>query len=411
MTAGASPSAFEIERIDFRRMRAERHRKLIESMEKSDIDLLLLTSDHNVYYATGARTMVTDLSRAALHPIAAAVPRDGSTPHLFTPYPDGVPPDFPEENTHGPLSIGSEEGVRRMGSVLGAVLGRRLNGKVGTEDSTGAMHVLLPEVLPQATLVDAGPCVAAARLLKTRDEIECIRTAEAINDLAMYDVMSALRPGMRQTDLSAVLLKRVMELGATGNHVDPIWTVVPKWLKDGPLSFLNDLAFPLYATDRIMRDGDLLLVDTGIEYMGYHSDFGRTWITSIGVPSARETTEMYKRWREVYLATLEQCRPGKTGGDLTRAALQAAGSARKPWLNHLWLIHGIGVLPAEMPFIGTDLGPEFDESIQIQEGMVVLVEPVIYEEGVSCYRSEDIVVVTEGEPEVITNFPYTPWED
>jgi len=49
---------------------------------------------------------------------------------------------------------------------------------------------------------------------------------------------------------------------------------------------------------------------------------------------------------------------------------------------------------AEMPLLGTDLGPEFDEGLVLAPGMVLVVEPVIWEDGVGGYRAEEIVAVT-----------------
>jgi hypothetical protein len=65
--------------------------------------------------------------------------------------------------------------------------------------------------------VDASDAVGAAKLIKTPDEIACIRNAQRLNELAMTDAQAILRPGVRQIDLSAVFLRRVFELGASAN--------------------------------------------------------------------------------------------------------------------------------------------------------------------------------------------------
>ncbi len=409
MSLSLTPSPFERGRIDFERMRRERHQRLVESMARNDVDVLILSGRPSVTYATGAQTLLTDSSREFYMPAIAAVVRDGGTPHLFTPYPEGVSPGFPSSNVHAPLYPEFEEGVRAMADRLKAVLGPALNGKVGIDHYTPAMLALLPELLPRSALVDPGPAIGQALICKTRDEVECLKTAQAINDYAMYDVLAALRPGVRQNELSGIFLQRLTELGATGNHVDPIWMVTPERLKDGPFMLLHDLAFPLPSTDRILREGDVIMVDTGIDYMGYASDFGRTWICSMDRRPAQRLTDQFKLWREVALAVRDAARPGKTGGDVTRAALKAAGG-RKPWLNQFYIVHGIGVNSAEPPLIGTSLGAEFDESIVLQPGMLMVIEPCVFQDGVGGYRSEDIVVVTQGEPELISTFPYTPWE-
>ena len=70
-------------------------------------------------------------------------------------------------------------------------------------------------------------------------------------------------------------------------------------------------------------------------------------------------------------------------------------AATKPWLPHFYLGHGIGTNAAEMPMIGTDLGQEFDDNFVFPAGMVLVLEPVVWEDGTGGYRSEEIVVITE----------------
>ena len=102
---------------------------------------------------------------------------------------------------------------------------------------------------------------------------------------------------------------------------------------------------------------------------------------------------------------LEVIKAGATSGDLARAAI-AANGGRKPWLPHFYLGHGIGTNAAEMPMIGTDLGQEFDDNFVFPAGMVLVLEPVVWEDGTGGYRSEEIVVITEDGFTPITDYPY-----
>ena len=70
---------------------------------------------------------------------------------------------------------------------------------------------------------------------------------------------------------------------------------------------------------------------------------------------------------------------------------------------------GAGLNSAEMPLIGTDLGEDFDESIVLQPGMVLVLEPAIWEDGRGGYRSEEIVAVTDSGCVFLSDFPYTPF--
>ena len=91
-----------------------------------------------------------------------------------------------------------------------------------------------------------------------------------------------------------------------------------------------------------------------------------------------------------------------------RAAIAANGGT-KPWLPHFYLGHGIGTNAAEMPMIGTDLGEEFDDNFVFPAGMVLVLEPVVWEDGTGGYRSEEIVVITEDGHQSITDYPYAPY--
>jgi Xaa-Pro dipeptidase len=62
-----------------------------------------------------------------------------------------------------------------------------------------------------------------------------------------------------------------------------------------------------------------------------------------------------------------------------------------------------------MPMIGTDLGDEFDENFVFEPGMVVVLEPVVWEDGTGGYRSEEIVVITEEGWIPLTDYPYHPY--
>ena len=240
--------------------------------------------------------------------------------------------------------------------------------------------------------VDASGVMGAAKIVKTVDEVSCIRRAQLLNELAMVDALRALRPGVRQIDLSAVFLRRVFELGASAGGIDPIWQVMAPSRELGPWTLHGDLAYPTVTTDRFLRHGDVIWVDAGIIWEGYASDYGRTWIVGAD-PNALQLGQ-FRRWRGVVDACLDILRPGVSGLQLCRAAIEANDGVR-PWIEHFYLAHGVGTDSAEMPLIGTDFGEGFDEQLVMQPGMVAVFEPVIWEDGAAGYRSEDIVAVTD----------------
>ena len=195
------------------------------------------------------------------------------------------------------------------------------------------------------------------------------------------------------------------ELGAHANTLDPIWQVMPDRIDRGPHTVTGDVVYPTVTTDRILGEGEVIWVDTGITWEGYDSDFGQTWVVGRDPPAPER--DWFTRWREVCDRVLDVVKPGATGADLTAAARQE--EERTPWLPHLYLSHGIGVDLAEAPLIGTDLGPEFDEATVLQPGMVLVLEPVIWEDGEGGWRGEEIVAVTDTGWEPLSSFSYEGW--
>jgi Xaa-Pro aminopeptidase len=243
-------------------------------------------------------------------------------------------------------------------------------------------------------VVSASAVMGAAKLCKTPDEVACIRTAQRINEMAISAVVDELRPGLRQVDLTATFLRRIHELGATSNGIDPIWQVMPMSRRAGPWTTHGDIAFPTPTSDRFLREGDVIWVDTGVHYEGYASDFGRTWLVGADPRPSERQRHQFERWTTVVDAVRAVCKPGVSALELGRAAI-SANDGTKPWIEHFYLGHGVGTDSAEMPLVGTDLGERFDERLVMQPGMVLVLEPVIWDDGASGYRAEDILVVTD----------------
>ena len=238
------------------------------------------------------------------------------------------------------------------------------------------------------------------------DELSCMREALRITECAIADVQASIAPGVRQTDLTATFLRTIFEAGADANILDPIWQVMPERMADGPWTTTGDLACPLLSTERELAEGDVLWVDTGISYGGFHSDFGRTWIVG-REPNTRQRAQ-FERWRAIRDAVLGVTRAGATASDLTAAAIDAAGGV-KPWMPHFYLGHGLGIDSAEMPYVGSDIGEAFDAALVLATGMVLVIEPIVWEDGAAGYRSEEVLLITDDGWEPMTDYSYDPF--
>jgi len=387
--------------LDLDRMRRDRRSRLADELRAAGIDAALLIGQGNVAYATWTRVLAADQAQALHRRPVALITADGADPHVWTWYPEGAPPDLPVDHVHPGLRLEFAADARRLAGLVHDVCP---SGTVAVDELT----MPLRDALAGRAVADAVPALGRAKVCKTPDEIECIRRAQAINEAALVDVKALVAPGVRGTDLTARLLERVFELGADANVVDPIWQVMPPAIADGPGSLTGDVVFPLVTDTTPFADGDVIWVDNGIGYQGYGSDFGHTWIVGGTVDAVKR--DQCARYRAVIAAVVAAVRPGVTGLDLTRVAKDLERGRRTPWLAHFYLAHGIGTDPAEAPLIGTDLGDEFDESIVLAPGMVMVFEPVIWDDGRSGFRAEDIVVVTETGAEMLSSLTFDEFE-
>ncbi len=391
---------------DLVRLRRETGARLRAAMTERGVDAMILLGNSAVVYATGTSWPLGDAGLSYVERPVAVVLADDEWPHLFLPYRESSAheSDLPADHLHGPVYLEFDEGVntfaRRLAELIPA------GAALAVDECTGAMSRAAASLFPGGAPVDAAAIVGAAKVVKTPDELACIRTAVRITDEAIIDVHKALAPGVRQIDLSAGFLRRAFELGATASMLEPIWQVMPSSKAEGVWTTHGDLALPLLTTERELAEGDVLWTDVSITYRGYCSDFGRTWIVGRD-PSPRQQAQFH-RWSEIMTAVLDVARAGVTAGDLGRAATAANGGC-KPWLPHFYLGHGIGVNAAEMPMIGTDLGQEFDDNFVLQQGMVLVLEPVVWEDGTGGYRSEEVVVITEEGWIKLTDYPYDPY--
>ena len=391
---------------DLTRMRRETSIRLHAAMADHGVDALVLLGNSNVMYATGISWPLADAGLSHIERPVAIVVADDEYPHLFLPFREGAvdESELPEDHLNGPMYLEFDEGVDQFAGILAGLV--PAGATIGVDELTGSMRRAGNRLFPQPP-VDAAPVVGAAKLVQTVDQISCLRRATQITEQAVSEIQKSLTPGVRQIDLSAEFVRRTFELGATTNMFDSIWQVMPASKAEGTWTTTGDLALPLLTTEREVARGDVLWTDVSIAYHGYCSDHGRTWI--VGQDPTPRQQQQFDKWRQIVDAVLSVTRAGASCGDLGRAATEAAGG-QKPWLPHFYLGHGIGTSAAEMPMIGTDLGQQWDDNFVFPAGMLLVFEPVVWEDGTGGYRGEEIVVVTEDGWMPLTSYPYDPFE-
>jgi Xaa-Pro dipeptidase len=392
--------------LDLARMRTARVSKIQAEMEREGLDALYLLTSGNVLYAGGAWMLAADNGRAAFERTTTLIVRGDDYPHVFTPYPEGAPPELPRDHLHPPMWHDTDAGIEGLARTLVDTLGGADSRRLALDDYTAPMWFGLPKLLAPLELANATPLITACRLHKTPDELECMRRSWQINEGATYAAEQALRPGIRLTDLTAVYFRRFFELGGTCNFLDPVWQTMPERIADGPWSTNGDVPFALVTADHLLTHGDVVWTDTVSGYEGYASDVGRTWVVG---PPTRKLRDLFARWKDIIEPVTAAIRPGVTGTELTKIAIDANGGT-KPWLDHYFLAHTLGLEGGEPQRIGSDAGPEYDEQFVLEPGMTIVLEPVTWEDGHAGYRCEELVFVTDDGYEQVSQYPNEPFE-
>lgn len=388
--------------IDLQALRRARHAKVLAAMTAADVEALLLTKTANIEYATGATSRWGEASYDGSETAAALVTGSGAI-HLFTHHSGDVTIDpLPTSRAAGFVLDDSRSvpGLVRACSERAGVV-RRL----AVDRLTAPLAAALSTSFGNAEIVDADALLASEKMLKTPEEIECLRRAQGLNEAAMHAVVERIRPGVREVALTGLFMAEMARHGVRSCHVEPVWCALPRTAASAPWPHTGP-PYRELTSSRALEEGDLVVIDTGVLYEGYMSDFGRTWYcTGTGArPSAAER-DLFRQWREVADAVAEACRPGATCLGLRRAACEAAGGGT-PWPLSLYLAHGIGLGGVEPPFVGTDLGEAAEEQMILRPGMVLVIEPYVWVEGAGGYRAEESYLITDRGAERFNDFPF-----
>jgi Xaa-Pro dipeptidase len=387
--------------MNLTRMRAERRLRLRDVMSARSLDAVMLLSPGNQAYA-GLSLPRPEAGR--LHYLPSVVLVTAREVHVWSADLDAALVDQSDVVAHPAMAIEHAEGAADLLGAVRDIVGRRTTVAV---DELSAALLLLFDAEAGLELLDAEPCMVEARAVKTPDEIACIRAAEAISESASALAYDRLRPGIREHELTEVFLRRVCELGGEGN-IDPIWSMTSMTPSVIHSDDVPDLAYPRPGNDRILRDGQVILCDNGIQLHDYHSDYGRTWIVGHDPRPNLVQREVFERWLEVIQAVREVLKPGSTGADLVAAATAVE---RRHAQRNLYLAHGIGLDAVEYPLIGSDRGAEADAKVVLGPGMVIVLEPIIWREHQAAYRAEQIVAITDDGFESLTNLDLRPFAE
>jgi len=234
-------------------------------------------------------------------------------------------------------------------------------------------------------LVPLGDLVESLRMVKDEYEIEAIKKAAKIADDAFKFILGYIKPGISEADVAAELEYFMKKKGASGASFD---IIVASGIR---------AAMPHgVASEKKIEKGDAVVLDFGAVYNNYCSDITRT--VFVGYP-CEELKKVYGTVLHAQKSALECAVSGKTGKEVDWVARKIIGdSGYEKNFGH-GLGHGVGLEIHEEP----RLSPMGDK--QLKEGMVVTVEPGIYIEGIGGVRIEDLIVINNEKPSILTESP------
>jgi Xaa-Pro aminopeptidase len=226
--------------------------------------------------------------------------------------------------------------------------------------------------------------VEVLRAVKDEAELEAVRQAAALTSAAYARFAEETFVGRTERDLAWRLDELFHELGAEAPAFETI-------VASGP----NSARPHSRPGDRKVEAGETVVVDSGAKLDGYCSDCTRTFATG---PLPERLREAYAVCLEAQLAGLEAAQVGATGVEADAAARRVIDDAGFGEAFGHGLGHGVGLAVHEAPRLARE------SSDTLAAGNVVTVEPGIYLEGIGGIRIEDLVIVGEDGPEVLTGY-------
>ena len=254
----------------------------------------------------------------------------------------------------------------------------RAEGTYGISDSAWALHLLgLQGALPRTAYRSLTEGLPMMRAVKGPDELARLAAAGAAADAAYGEIVKVRFAGRRETEVAADLARLLRHFG----HEQVDFTVVGS----GP----NGANPHHEAGDRVIQEGDAVVLDFGGLMFGYGSDTTRT--VCVGEPT-QQVRDVHEVVRLAQQAGVAAARTGATCEDVDRAAravITDAGHGEE-FIHRTG--HGIGVTTHEPPYMVEG------EEQPLVPGMCFSVEPGIYLAGRFGVRIEDIVTVTDDGP-------------
>jgi len=386
------------QRVDFGRLRDYRLARARAALEASGCGAFLLFDFYNIRYTTQTwigGALGDKMTRYAL------LTRDGEVRlwdfgsaarhhKLYSPWLD------PEHCRAGMLGL---RGAIAPTAGLMSDAVREIKGLLAEAGLAGAplgVDIVEPPFLFELqrqglTVVDAQQHMLDAREIKSADEIMLLNQAAAMVDGVYQELVEALKPGVRENELVALVNHRLYAMGS--DQVEAVNAVSGERCNPHPHNF----------SDRLIRPGDQAFFDIIHSFNGYRTCYYRTFSVGWSTPAQRDAYTRARGWMD---AAIDAVKPGVTTDQIAALWPKATdlGFADEMAAFGLQFGHGLGLGLHERPIISRL--NSMREPVELKTGMVFALETYCpAEDGFSAARIEEEVVVTEDGARVLTLFP------
>ena len=385
-------------RVDFDRLRKDRLVRARMMMEKHDLGALVCFVGENVRYLTG---VFQGNWKNNIFIRYAVLPRGGD-PILFetagsdlecaridAPWLGGnIRPAITWKWAETAEVMMSDRMVKSIAEVLR---------EAGVESEPIGIDIYDPSAAAAferagIKTTSAWPAMSGARIVKTPDEIECLKISSAFGDASFWKIENEwLKPGIREADITAEVNKFLYE-----NGFDFVYDIIVA-------SGGNTSPYRRWHTDKMIRLGDLVIVDqNAVGPGGYFVDFVRCF--KVGGKWTPKEKDLYKECHESMYAAIEQMKAGNTTADVA-AKFPTYADDEFGTVTLQQFAHSIGLSLYEGMWISRAYS--LDYPVELEENMYFACETFAGHPGLEqTVRLEENLLVTKDGPVIFTKYPF-----
>jgi len=386
-------------RVDFDRLRRDRLARARMMMEKHDLGALVCFVGENVRYIT---SVFQGNWKNNIYIRYCVLPRGGDPVLFETAGSDlecaKIDAPWLEGNIRPAITWKWSETAEsmmadRMAQSILAVL--KENGvekeRIGIDVYDPAAYAAFQKL--KLNVVSAWPAMSGARVVKTPDEIECLKISSAIGDTSFWKIQNEwLKPGVKESYITAKVNEYLYEQG-----FDFVYDIIVA-------SGGNTSPYRRWHTDKVIRQGDLVIIDqNAVGPGGYFVDFVRCFKVG-GIKWTPKEKDLYKECHSTMYAAIEMFKAGNTSADVAKKLPKYADDEFGT-VTLQQFAHSIGLSLYEGMWISRAYS--LDYPVPLEEGMYFAAETFAGHPGLEqTVRLEENLLVTKDGPVIFTKYPF-----